>query len=56
MGKVRYLDQYRQPRPYEYKYTCDNCGNDSFLLIGDGSIECSDCGNVIENLTHNGGD
>ena len=56
MAKITYLAQYNEPKPYEYKYTCDSCGSDTFLLIGDGSIECADCGNIMENLTHDGGE
>ena len=57
MADVTYLAEYvAQQKAADYIYTCDNCGNDSCLLIGDGSIECSDCENVIENLTHNGGE
>ena len=57
MKEIIILSDYRKlPEASEYYYECGACHNDCFILIGDGTIECSQCGDIIENLTHNGGE
>ncbi|MCK5605189.1 hypothetical protein KAR91_25080 [Candidatus Pacearchaeota archaeon] len=53
MGSVADLSEYKKRKEDEgeYVWACDDCGNDVFFLTGSGSVECSNCGEVIRNLT-----
>lgn len=57
MADITDLAQYKKRKEGEGEeiYTCTGCGNEGFFLIVGGSIECNNCGSVINNLKHNGG-
>ena len=36
-------------------WQCGECEGNLFYVVGDSTLECSECGQIIANITHDGG-
>lgn len=57
MSEIVILDDYRNiNKEADNQYICGSCSGDEFFIIADGTLECSNCGDKILNITHDGGE